>query len=572
MTNKEIAQKLYQIAEILELRNGGDRFRITAYQRAAQSVESYGEDIADVYQAGGLKALQGIEGVGISIAEKIEELIKKGKIKYLQDIQKGIPPVEVQLTQVPGIGPKTSQKIYQKLRPKSIKDLKKIIERGKADKYFKEKTRQNLLRGIKILAGFEGRLILTYALPIAEDFVRCLRKIPAVKKVDIVGSLRRFKETVGDIDIIAATASPEKAIAAFIKFPGVKEIISQGEKKATIIHEENCQIDLEILPEAEYGSLLQHFTGSKEHNVALRTYAQTKGYSISEHGVKTPAGRLMRCQEEKELYGILKMDWIPPELREDQGEIEAALAHKLPTLIELQDIKGDLHLHSNWSDGFATIEELAQEAEKLGYEYLAIADHTVGLGVAGGLSEEKLLERQREIEKIRPKFNKLKILSSVEVNITAKGDLDISDKVLGEMDVVIASVHSSFFQAQEKMTARIISAIEHPHVDIIGHPSGRILGQREPYDVDWEAIFRACAKTKTGLEISAFPNRLDLKDTLCRRAKKMGVKMVINTDSHRLEHLYLMRFGVAVARRGWLQKEDILNTLPFSELEKWLRR
>jgi len=570
MTNKEIGKTLYQIAKILELQNSADRFRIVAYERAAQTVENHPDELIDVYRKGGIKELECIPGVGKSIAEKIEELLRTGKLKYLAEIQKNVPVSEVEFLKIPGIGPKTAIKIAKELKAKNIDDLKKKLEEGRANDLFEEKTRNNILRGIEILNKLTGRMLITDALPIAEDFTNRIKKIEGVKYANFVGSLRRMKETIGDIDIVAATSDPKKVINEFTKFAGVSQVISQGESKSTIIHEAGCQIDLEIVKDVEYGSLLQHFTGSKEHNVALRTYAQTKNLSVSEHGVKSKR-KLETFKTEKELYNFLGMDFIEPELRENLGEIQVALNHKLPELIELKDIKGDLHVHSNWSDGNMTISEIARAAEKLGYEYIVISDHTVGLGIAGGLDEKDLEKRQREIENVQKAHPKLKILSSVEVNITASGDLDIKDWMLEKLDIVTASIHTSFFQPKEVMTKRILKAVEHPHVDIIGHPSGRIIGRREPYEVDWPLVFKACAKEGTALEISAFPDRLDLRDVLCKEAKSYGVKFAINTDSHQPNHLDLMRFGVAVARRGWLTRSDVINAKSTQDILAWAK-
>jgi len=571
MTNKEIGQIFFQVAKILELGSEKNHFRVVAYERAAQTIENYADEMADVYKKGGIKALNDIPGVGESIAEKIEELLKTGKLKYLEEIKKDVPVSEVEFLQIPGIGPKTAIKIAEELKAKSVDDLEKKLKAGKADKLFKAKTKENILRGIKIMKRMTGRMLITEALPIAEEMVSYIKKITGVGKVDFVGSLRRMKETIGDIDIVATSKKPKEVIEKFVKAPNIREVISQGEAKSTIIHERGAQIDLEIVPENEYGSLLQHFTGSKEHNVALRTYAQTKGKSLSEHGTKI--GKIQhKYSTEEDFYKALGMDWIPPELRENTGEIEAALKHQLPKLVEIEDIKGDLHVHSNWSDGEMTIEEITKRAEELGYEYIVISDHTVGLGIAGGLDEKDLEKRQHEIDKVQKNHPKVRILSSVEVNIKADGDLDIKDWMLGKLDIVTASVHTSFFQDPKTMTERILKAINHPHVDIIGHPSGRIIGQREPYEADWEKIFKAAFENKTALEISAFPNRLDLRDSLCKEAKSYGVKFAINTDAHQLHHLDLMRFGVAVARRGWLVKEDIINTKSLGELLSWAKR
>lgn len=571
MTNKEIGKILYQIAKILELEDGKDRFRIVAYERAAQTIENYPDEMSEVYNKGGIKALNDVPGVGESIAEKIGELLKTGKLKYLEKIKKTVPVSEVEFLSIPGVGPKMAVKIAKELRACDIADLEKKIKTGKAQKIFKEKTAANILRGIEILERMTGRMILTTALPVAEEMVAELKKIPSVGKVDYVGSLRRMKETIGDIDIVVTSPQPQKVVESFTKLTAVEQVILKGETKSTIIHKEGVQIDLEIVPESEYGSLMQHFTGSKEHNVALRTYAQSVGRSLSEHGIKV-GKKQYKFSSEKDFYEFLKMAYIEPELRENRGEIEAALKHQLPKLVELSDIRGDLHVHSNWSDGQMTIEEIATVAEKLGYEYICISDHTVGLGIAGGLDEKDLQIRQKEIEKTQKKHPKIKLLSSVEVNIKADGDLDIKDWMLEKLDIVAASIHTSFHQSKDVMTKRIIGAIEHPHVDVIGHPSGRIIGQREPYEVDWPEIFRSAAKAKTALEISSFPNRLDLRDVLCKEAKEYGVKFAINTDAHQPHHLDLMRFGVSVARRGWLEKDDIINCLKIDSLLKWAKR
>ncbi|MCL5407019.1 MAG: DNA polymerase/3'-5' exonuclease PolX [Patescibacteria group bacterium] len=571
MKNIEIGKILYQIAKILELGNERDRFRIVAYERAAQTIENYPEEMTDVYKKGGLKALNDVPDVGESIAEKIEELIKTGKLKYLEELKKIAPVSEVEFLQIPGVGPKMAIKIAKDLKARNIKDLEKKLKKGEGRDLIKEKTANNILRGIGILERMTGRMLITEALPIAEEIVSELKKMSEVGKVDFVGSLRRMKETIGDIDIVATSMESQKVIEKFTKLTAVNQVITKGSAKSTVIHSQGAQIDLEIVPESEYGSLLQHFTGSKEHNVALRTYAQTIGKSLSEHGIKV-GKKQHKFSNEKDFYGFLKMDLIPPELRENRGEIEAALKHNLPKLVELEDIKGDLHVHSDWSDGNMSISEIAQMGEKLGYKYIVISDHTVGLGIAHGLDEKRLEQRQKEINTVQKAHPKIKILSSVEVNIKADGDLDIKDWMLEKLDIVTASIHTSFFQDKAIMTKRLVKAINHPHVDIIGHPSGRIIGQREPYEVDWPEVFRACAKRKTALEISAFPNRLDLRDSLCQEAKRYGVKFAINTDTHQAQHFELIRFGVAVARRGWLEKSDIINTQDLNLLYKWCQR
>lgn len=570
MTNKEIAQNLIQIASILEILDPDEnRFRILAYQKSVQTIENLTSELTDIYAQGGLKALNDIAGVGESIAGTIEELLKTGKLTYLTELKKEVPVSELEFLRIPGVGPKMAVKIAKELKAKSIKDLKIKIEQGKASKVFKEKTASNILRGIEILGKLTGKLLIVEALPIAEEAVELIKKFPETIQVNYVGSLRRKKETIGDIDIVATSRNSEKLINKFVKLSFVDHVVTQGKNKSTIIHAAGVQIDLEIVPEAEYGSLLQHFTGSKEHNVALRTYAQTQNKSVSEHGIKYQ-NKLHTFTSEQGVYDFLGMDFIVPELREDRGEIQAALAHKLPKLIELNDIKGDFHIHSNWSDGKFSIEEIAQYAEKIGYEYIAITDHTIGLGIANGLDEKRILAREKEIEKVRVK-HKIKIFSGVEVNIKADGTLDIRDEVLAKMDIVIASIHASFSQPKEIITSRLLKTIENTHVDMIGHPSGRMLGQREACDIDWEKVFAAASKNNTILEISASPYRLDLADYLVQIARKYGVKFAINADAHSLTQLDLMNYGVAVARRGWCEKGDIVNTLSFKQVEQWLK-
>lgn len=571
MTNKEIAHNLTQIGKILELEDPDkNRFRYIAYERAAQTVSNLTEELKYTYEKGGRKVLDEIEGVGESIAKSIEEMLKTGKLKYLEQLKKENPSNEVEFLQIPGVGPKMAVKIAKVFKAKNIKDLQKRLEKDTSEEIFKEKTKHNILQGIEIMGKLTGRLLITEALPIAEEVVNFVKNIKGVGKCDYVGSLRRSKETVGDIDIVATSSDAKKVIDEFAKAPFIDHLVTQGETKSTIIHWQGVQVDLEIVPEEEYGSLLQHFTGSKEHNIALRTFAQTQNKSVSEHGIKFN-GKLHTFTTEKAVYEFLGMDFIPTELREDRGEIEAAIAHQLPKLVELSDIKGDLHVHSTWSDGFMTIEEVAQNALGLGYEYIVISDHTVGLGIAHGLDEGDLKKRQVEIDAVQKKYPNIKILSAVEVNIKANGSLDIRDDMLQKLDIVIASVHTSFRQDKETMTKRIVGAINHPHVDIIGHPSGRLIGQRESYEVDWFEVFKACAQTGTALEISAFPNRLDLRDYLVQSAKDYGVRFSIATDSHQVNHLQNMKYGVAVARRGWCEKSDIVNTKSLADFLVWIK-
>ena len=570
MNNKEIAKVLYDIADILEIQTEIP-FKIIAYRNAARTVEFLAEDINDIYKEKGIKGLDGLEGIGQGIAKRIGELIKTGKLKYFEQLKHRVAAPTILFMQIPGVGPKTAQKLYKELNAQTIEELESLLKAGKGDKWFKEKTRDNILRGIDILKRITGRALLPIAEPIARHITDMLEKIPGVKQVHAVGSLRRMNETVGDIDFVCASSQPAQALDAFTSHPDVDKVIAKGDTKATVIHKESIQLDLEILPEKEYGSLLQHFTGSKEHNVALRSWAQGRGLSISEHGIKKE-GTIHTFANEEDVYKFLDMDWITPKLRENRGEIEAALAHKLPALIELKDIRGDLQGHSVWSDGHDRIEAIIKKAIDLGYQYIALTDHSKGLGVAHGMDEKRVRKQWAEIEKVQKKYPRIRILKGMEVDIRVNGDLDMPEEILEKLDVLVASIHSAFNQTKEQLTARILKAIKHPLVDIIGHPSGRILGTRESYEVDWEQIFQAARDFDVAIEINAFPNRLDLPDPLVFQAQKLGVKFAVDTDFHNVSHLDLMRYGAAVARRGWLTKERVVNTLSLSQLLPWLSR
>lgn len=572
MTNNQIAQFLYEISEMLEIK-GENSFRVNAYQRAGRAIELLADEVEGLYRQGGVPGLEKIPGVGESIALKIAELVDTGKCKYYDDLAKQIPKEELVLMKIPGIGAKTAKKLYQELKIKSLEDLEKAAKEGKirALPGFEAKTEENILKNITRLKKREKRMLISFAEPIAREIKEYLLFHPSVKKAETVGSLRRMKETIGDIDIVVASSNPEETIDHFIKAPFVKEVIGKGDTKAAILHQkEDTHIDLEILDPKNWGSLLQHLTGSKDHNIHLRRYANDIGLSLSEYGIlnlKTKKKKVFA--EEKDFYKRLKMDYIEPELREDQGEIEAAINHKLPKLIKLEDVKGDFHIHTKWSEGAQTIEEVTKEALKRGYRFLAICDHSKGLGITKGIDEEKALEQIEEIKKINQKFPQIKLLSGVEVNIKANSELDLKDRILEKLDFVIASIHSSFEQSEEVITKRVLTAISNPNVDAIGHPSGRLIGRREELNIDWPLVFQKASKTKTLLEINCHAERLDLKDTYIRDAKKYGCKFVIGTDTHRPEHFDLIRYGVAMARRGWLEKGDVINAWDLEKILEW---
>ena len=571
MKNKEIAKIFYEIAAYLEME--GVAFKPYAYQKAAITLETLEEDIEEIYKRGGIKALMEIPGIGQSIAEKIEEYLKKGKIKYYEEFKKKIPVNLEELTQVEGLGPKKVKVLYEKLKIRNLKDLEKAAKNHKIAPLFGfgEKTEKNILEGIEFLKRSKGRFLLGDILPKVKEIEQKLKSLKEVEKVDVVGSIRRKKETIGDVDFLAISKKPEKVMNFFTSLPGIVKIWGKGTTKASVRMREGFDMDIRVLPKKSYGAALQYFIGSKEHNIALRKIALEKGLKLSEYGL-FKGSKMIAGENEEEIYEKLGMDWIPPEMRENQGEIELALKHKLPKIINYHDIKGDLHCHSNWNGGANSIFEIAQAAIKIGYQYIGIADHTKFLKIEHGLDERQLELRNKEIDKIneslKTKNLKLKILRGCEANILNDGSIDIKDETLKKLDFVIAGVHSNFKMPKEKMTERIIKAMKNPNVDIISHPTGRILKRRNEYQIDFDKILRAAKETKTILEINSFPERLDLNDQNIRRAKEMGVKMVINTDAHHKDQLRFIEFGVAQARRGWAEKEDIVNCWPLEKLLK----
>ncbi|MBU1006178.1 MAG: DNA polymerase/3'-5' exonuclease PolX [Candidatus Omnitrophica bacterium] len=563
MKNQEIAKIFREIASILEIK-GENHFRIRAYEKAAQNIESMPEDIEDFVRGDRLKA---IPGIGKDLEEKIKEIVSKGSLGYLKELKKDIPRGLLDILNIPGVGPKTAKALYEQLDIRDLVMLERMAHAGRIRNLpgMKEKTEENILRGIEILKRGHDRMDIKTAMDVAGFFIERLKKLKEVKKIDPAGSLRRNKDTVKDIDILISSDKPEKVMDVFTAFPDVKDIIAKGPTKSSILTNDGIQVDLRIIDADSYGAGLMYFTGSKEHNIKLRQLAIKNDLKLSEYGIfkkdKRVAGKT-----EKEIYKKLGMAYIVPELREDRGEVEAALKGDLPDLVELSDIKGDLHAHSKWSDGGSSIEELVNEARNLGYEYIAITDHSQGLKIAGGLTRERLKEKMKEIEMLRKKYKDINILYGSEVDIDAEGRLDYSDDILKEMDIVIAAIHSGFKQSKDKLTRRIAKACENKYVNIIAHLTGRLWGARDPYEVDMEEIFKACRDNNTALEINSFPQRLDLNDINCRMAKDFGVKIAINTDAHISQQLRTMKFGISVARRGWLEKKDVINTLSFNAL------
>jgi len=569
--NQELSKVFEQFAEILELKNE-IRFKVVAYQRAAQVIGGLGEDIGEIYKSRGIKGLDQIDGVGSGIAHKIEEYIKTDKIAELEKLKKDFPRIEIDLMRVPGIGPKIARKLFEAFKPDSIEGLSTQLSRD-GHKFFKEKTLKNLLEGIEIYKGFGNRMLINRAEDMAREIIGFLQSHNHGENFVPVGSLRRMKETIGDIDIVASSKEPQKLIDDFVSFKGFTEIINQRDKKASAVFEDGIRVDLEVLPEESFGTLLLHFTGSKQHNIELRSYALEKGLSISEHGIKdSKTDKMRKFSREEDVYKYLGLDYVPPELREGRGELKAAQKHRLPKLVEMSDIKGDLHIHSNHSDGSGSIEEIVEKAALLNYRYVAITDHAADLTAAKGLDAEGFRKRCVEIGKIKEKYQQINVLSSCEANIRKDGSLDISGELLKEFDIVTASIHSAFDMEKSEMTKRLIRAISGGEINIVGHPTGRILNRRESYDLDWGAVFKACLKHKVVLEINASPYRLDINDSIILEAIRRGVKMSISTDAHSVSAIENMKYGLGVARRGWCEKSDILNAMSISELRKYIAR
>ena len=579
MKSVEIAEIFRDIAKILEIK-GENVFRIRAYERAAQNIEGLPNLLEKYIKEDNL---QEIPGIGEDLAERIKEYVLTGKIKIYEDLKKSIPQGLLELLKVPSIGPKTAKLLFDELKIKGINDLEKAIQKNKLSGLpgIKEKTIENIQKGIAIVKRGQERMTIGEALMVAGEFIGPLEKLPEAKKISTAGSLRRQKETVRDIDILVTSDNPQKIMDAFVKLPPVEEIQAHGETKSSIRTKNDIQVDCRVVEEKSFGAALLYFTGSKNFNIKIRQLAIKKGLKISEYGVFSAAGGLASGRKndkfvcgrsEEEIFKYLGMQYVDPELREDTGEIELALKNKLPRLIELKDIKGDFHAHSNWSDGANSIGEVAQAAIKLGYSYIAITDHSQSLKVANGLSIAELKKKKTEIERINAKLKNFSVLYGTEVDIDSQGKIDYPDKILAEFDVVIAAIHTGFKQSGIQLTKRTVNACKNKYVNIIAHPTARLWGTREPFDIDLEELFKAAKDTNTCLEINAYPQRLDLNDANSRRAKEMGIRLAIGTDSHSVQQLGSMRLGVSVARRGWLSPEDVINTLPLDKMLKAIKK
>ena len=569
MKNKELADLFEKMADILEFKDENP-FKISAYRKASRILGDLTQDIEEV---AGIGELKNIPGIGEGMAQKIEEYLKTGKVSKFEEVRKGVSDELIAMMDIPGIGPKTLALFHKERGIESLSQLEKAVEDGSLISLpgMGEKKVENIKRGIQLLKQSKGRMNLGIAFPVAKRIVEILREKTGSEKIEWAGSLRRMRENIGDIDILATGADHDKIVQAFTHLPEVKEVLVSGETKASVIVEGGLQIDLRVVEEDSYGAALQYFTGSKGHNIHLRGIARARGIKINEYGV-FKGEKKIGGKEEKDVYKALGMVWIEPELREDRGEIEAAQEKNLPRLIEGSEIKGDFHVHSNWSDGSSSIEEVARAAQEKGYQYIVICDHSKSLKIAHGLDETRLMKQMEEIDRLNEKMKGFQILKGTEVDILSDGKLDLSEKALEKLDFVVASVHSAFKQGKERMTRRIVRALENPCLHVLGHPSGRLLGARDPYEVEMGEVMEAAQKYGKALEVNAYSERLDLDDIHCRKAKEMGIRVAIGTDSHHLDQMWMMSLGVAVARRGWLETKDVLNFLSLKELLRWCHK
>jgi len=566
MKNTAVAKVFQDIADLLELK-GEIAFKIRAYQKAARAIEHHPRELKFMIEEG--EDLRSIPGVGEAIAKKATELVTTGKLGYYENLKAEFPEGITNLLAIPGIGPKTANRLSSELGIVSVDDLEQAINSGRVATLFRlgDKTADNFLQQIQALRRKDQRTPIGEAFPIVEEILDALRPIPGVKNLAAAGSLRRFRETLGDIDLMGTADDPKALIDAFVALPQIAQVLAQGPTKASAILSGGLQVDLRMVEHDCFGSLLQYFTGSKQHNISLRERGRKQGLKLSEYGITVIAtDKLEKFAVEDEFYHRLGLQYIPPELREAQGEIEKAEQEAVPELVELSDIKGDLHMHTEWSDGHNSIDEMALAAKDLGYQYIAITEHSAGRGIARGLDVERLRQQITEIKALNERLTGIHVLTGTEVDIRADGSLDLPREILSELDIVIAAVHSAMNQSEGKMTQRVLSAIEDPDVDIIAHPTCRLMGEREPVAIDLEAIFQAAAKNNKVMEINAMPDRLDLKDIHAFHARDLGVKLAIDTDAHSIAHLGFMRFGVGVARRAWCEPQHILNTLPLAEL------
>lgn len=571
ISNQDIAKILRETGEYLEMQDVP--FKPRAYEKAAGVIEGLEEETGDIYRRGGLTALEGIPGVGVSIAEKIEELLKTGRSKYYEGLKEKTPVDLPELSRIEGLGPKSIKKLYKKLGVKSITDLEKAAAAGKIAKLegFGGKSEENILKGIEFVKSSGGRFVLGFAMPEIRSIESRLKKLADVEKLVVAGSVRRKKETIGDADILVISKNPEPVMDYFVSLPEVVQVHAHGATKSAVKIKSGLNIDLRVVSAASYGAALNYFTGSKDHNVALRHLAIKKGYKLNEYGLFSGTRRIAGKSEE-EVYGALGMDYIEPEMRENTGEIELAKSHELPRLVGYGDLIGDLQIQTNWTDGSDSIESMAKTAAAQGLKYIAITDHTKRLAMTHGLDEKHIVKQWSEIDRLNKKFSgRLKILKGTECDILKDGSLDLPDSILAKLDVAGVSVHSYFNLPRREQTQRIKRAMENPHADILFHPTGRVVNRRKPYEADMDELVKAAKKTGTVMEIDAYPDRLDLKDEHIRKCVEAGVRMSVDSDAHSPAHFPYLEYGIAQARRGWAEKKDIINAWPPEKMLKLLK-
>lgn len=567
--NREASGLLEQIALLLEAK-GENPYRVRAYRQAAAHIQAMSESVVALWKEGKLET---IPGVGSSIAAKLDEFLRTGQSSYLRELEQSVPAGIERLLSVPGVGPARARLLVERLNIQTPEELATAAEKHQIRGLpgFGPRLEERLLVEARRWAQRDRRLLLGVAWPIAQQIINLLRANPIYHQVSAAGSLRRMRETIGDLDLLGTSPEPAHAVAAFTQLPIVREVLAQGPTKASVLLQSGLQVDLRVVEPDSWGAALQYFTGSKLHNIALRDLAIGLGLKLNEYGVfEEKTGRRIGGFTEDDMYHALGLDWMPPEIREDRGEIQAAAEHRLPVLVERADLRGDLHVHSDWSDGTAGIEAMALAARNAGLDYIALTDHSPSLGVARGLTPERLRQQRREIESLNQRLAPFHIYQGCEVDIRVDGSLDLPDDALAQLDYVSVSVHSRFRMSRDAMTERISRALRHPLVNTLDHPTGRLIGQRPGYAVDLDAVLRTAAALGVAIEINSQINRLDLDDIWSRRAKELGCRLVINSDAHGPAHYDVLRYGVAVARRGWLSSENVVNTLPRPAFDEWL--
>ena len=571
MSNKDITVIFYQIAEIMELY--GKVWESRAYQKAARTIETLSKDVGDIYKEKGLDGLMEIGSVGEGLAKKIEEFLKEGKIKKHQELLESIPKGLIDIMSIPGMGPKKAARLNKELNIDSVEKLERAAKRGKIRvlEGFGEKSEQDILRGVEVFKRGQERMFLGGALFLAKEIVNKLKMLKEVEKAEIAGSVRRMKETIGDIDILVLSKKPGVVMDFFTKLPNVDFVQAKGDTKSSVTLKEGLDCDLRVLDEKSFGAALNYFTGSKEHNIRLRQIAITKGWKLSEYGLFDKSDKQVAGKTEEEIYKKLGMDYIEPELRENVGEIEAAQKGNLPKLVSYNSIKGDLHIHTNWSDGENSIDEMVNACIDLGYQYIAITDHSKSERIANGLDEKRILKYTREIENIRKKYPQIQILAGSEVSILKDGKLDFPKNILEKLDWVVGSIHSGFKMPEKEMTSRVLKAIDSDYLNLLGHPTGRIVNKREPFEIDLDRIFEKAKEKNVLMEINS-NWRLDLSEQNIRKAKQFGLKFCIDTDSHSTSQLKLMELGISQAKRGWLEEKDVVNSWSSKNFDKLIKK